>query len=45
MEGTSSCSSQTASRIIKTENDPNENVGKMSKSDPNSGVFIHNSDE
>ena len=25
--------------------DPNENVGKMSKSDPNSGVFVHNSDE
>ncbi|WP_299292636.1 tyrosine--tRNA ligase [Nitrosopumilus sp.] len=25
--------------------DPNEIVGKMSKSDPNSGVFVHNSDE
>lgn len=25
--------------------DPTENVGKMSKSDPNSGVFVHNSDE
>lgn len=25
--------------------DPTEIVGKMSKSDPNSGIFIHNSDE
>ena len=25
--------------------DPTEIVGKMSKSDPNSGVFVHNSDE